>query len=49
MAQTNAKKTSYLSAINMDCKEAIVNNSSVKTANKLQVVLSLDDENTAIK
>ena len=37
--QTNAKKTSYLSAINMDCTEAIVNNRSVKTVRKLQVLL----------
>ena len=33
----------------MDCTEAIVNNSSVKTVRKLQVLLSLHDENTAIK
>ena len=46
LAQTNAKKTSYLSAIHMDCTEAIVNNRSVKTVRKLQV---LHDKNTAIK
>ena len=49
VAQTNAKKTSYLSAIHMDCTEAIVNNRSVKTVRKLQVLLGLHDENTAIK
>ena len=43
------KKTSYLSAINMECTEDIVNNRSVKTVRKLQVLLSLHDENTAIK
>ena len=50
--QANAKKTSYLFAIDMDFTEAIVNNSSVKTVRKLQVLLSLQqtvDENTAIK
>ena len=33
----------------MDCTEAIFNNSSVETVRKLQVLLSLHDENTAIK
>ena len=49
LAHTNAKKTSYLSAINIDCTEAIVNNRSMKTVRKLQVLLSLHDEKTAIK
>ena len=52
MAQTNAKKKSYLSAINMDDMEAIVNNSSVKTVRNLQVMLSFRqtaDENMVIK
>ena len=39
MAQTNEKKTNYLSLINMGCMEAIDNNSSVKTVRKLQVML----------
>ena len=43
------KKASYLSAINMDFTEAIVNNRSVKTVRKLQVLLSLHDENAAIE
>ena len=33
----------YLSAINMDCTEANVNNRSVKTVQKLQVLLILHD------
>ena len=49
LTQKNAKNTSYLSAINMNCTEAIVNNSSVKTVHKLQALLSLHDENTTIK
>ena len=49
MAQTNAKKMSYLSAIHIDCTEAIVNNRSVKTVRKLLILLSLHDEKIAIK
>ena len=38
----------FVCNVNMDCTEAIVNR-SVKTVRKLQVLLSLHDENTAIK
>ena len=44
MAQTNTKKTSYLSAINMDYIEAIIENSSVKSVRKLNVMLSFQDK-----
>ena len=44
MAQRNAKKTSYLSAINMDYMEAIIDSSSVKSVRKLQVMLSFQDK-----
>ena len=54
MGQTNANKKSYLSAINIDDMEAIVNSSSVKTVHvrNLQVMLSFRqtaDENMVIK
>ena len=44
MAQTNTKKASYLSVINMDYMEAIIDNSSVKSVRKLQVMLSFQDK-----
>ena len=44
MAQTNTKKTSYLSVINMNYMEAIIENSSVKSVRKLQVMLSFQDK-----
>ena len=52
MAQTSAKKTTCLPAANMDCMESIVNNNSVKTLRKFQVMLSFRqtaDENKVIK
>ena len=44
MAQTNTKKTSYLSAVNVDYTEATTVISSVKSVRKLQVMLTFQDK-----
>ena len=43
------KIASYLSEINMDCTEAIVNNNSVKIVRKLQVLRSFRQCKLAMK